>query len=616
MQPIIAFRRAALMFALALLVSTAAVGFAQTNRSASATGVPHAAPAAEAGPGGFVGDDGPLAGHAPDLAFAAGKPWLIRLASDNAIRVASFEGGGWQHLPDALPGGSAQAHAALAFVDTTPWVARAAGSSAQQQVGAARFVSGAWQQAGGALNRNANSVVHGVDIAAGSTDGGAPAPWLAWSESGQPGWRVFVSRIAGDAAQPVGGALNLAGDALFPEIGFAGATPWVAWSELSGGVAAARAVADGAAPGGYRWQPVGRQSGCGGDLAACLLNIDPARAASDIHLVDGALPGESGTSLWVAFSEKDAAGVSQVYVRRLDGDRFRQVGGSLNIDPTQNASRPEIVFVGNVPHVAWVESRQGRAQVFVRHLGDARPGQERWDLNVEAGTTSEALSVSPQAVAANFLALASSGTTPYVAWDDGSAEVRVAHREPAGGAWGRNYPPFIRIISGTVRLAASLSATLDTPGAEPEPTIITTSCDHVSGWDSIDEIQMRLADAQGSVFLGRYVAAENKVYLEDADRPGEWLGGLTPGAAGSIETRFVSLDVGQLRITSHGAGSAALDIDWPIAFKQPAYGRVYTQAINIVYREGTAQRATSQTGFFGVGQAQVGDRQYLPLVVR
>ena len=43
---------------------------------------------------------------------------------------------------------------------------------------------------------------------------------------------------------------------------------------------------------------------------------------------------------------------------------------------------------------------------------------------------------------------------------------------------------------------------------------------------------------------------------------------------------------------------------------------VYTQAINIVYSESTAQRATTQTGFFAVGQAQVGDRQYLPLVVR
>jgi hypothetical protein len=132
-----------------------------------------------------------------------------------------------------------------------------------------------------------------------------------------------------------------------------------------------------------------------------------------------------------------------------------------------------------------------------------------------------------------------------------------------------------------------------------------------AGWEHIQEIQFKLSNEDHTAFLRRYVASENKVYVEDPDNPGVFLPGVTPGpGAPSVTTRFVTLEAGRMSITAHGAGSAALDIRWVLIFQEPALNQQYVQSLNILYDDGQA------TGFFDVGRAVGGQELFLPLVTQ
>jgi len=82
----------------------------------------------------------------------------------------------------------------------------------------------------------------------------------------------------------------------------------------------------------------------------------------------------------------------QVFVSRLDTssrNSFIQVGGSLNVDPNHDARTPIIVFVGNVPYVAWLEDDgTGKFEIQLRHLAsDPQRERGRW-IPLPADSTS------------------------------------------------------------------------------------------------------------------------------------------------------------------------------------------------------------------------------------
>jgi hypothetical protein len=306
-------------------------------------------------------------------------------------------------------------------------------------------------------------------------------------------------------------------------------------------------------------------------------------------------------------------------------DRFIPVGGVVNnqclgsVDIAgQGGAQPDIAFVGNVPHVAWVETVNGYDQLFVCHLADARPGQERWDLDTLTGINRM---FSDTAAAPS---LASNGSTPYVAWQENAdaSNIYVDHRYPAGPAWGSNRPPFIRTISWSreylgveAQVLGVVAGALEevTIGDEPITNDITftTSCDHVNGWEHIQEIQFKLANDQHTGFMGRYIAAQNQVFVEDPNNPGQvFLGPFTPGTGSAIATQNVILNVPKMRVVSHGGGSAVLDVDWVISFRMPTMFRDYKQQINILYDNG------QQTGFFQTGVASLDYRMYLPTITK
>jgi hypothetical protein len=63
-----------------------------------------------------------------------------------------------------------------------------------------------------------------------------------------------------------------------------------------------------------------------------------------------------------------------------------------------------------------------------------------------------------------------------------------------------------------------------------------------------------------------------------------------------------------MSVVNHGAGSAALDINWVLAFDDETLFQQYTQSLNILYDGGQA------TGFFEVGSVFVGQGTFLPAI--
>ena len=494
------------------------------------------------------------------------------------------------------------------------------------------------------LNINLTEDADNPSIAGGSTTAGATnfMPWVAWDENSSTAQarQIFVSRGEADAGANggvrfvptgkliggVGPSLNVdtSRDGIEPDFAFGGANftvPWVVWYEEGGGraarVFAAKAVADATAEGGFRWDA---QPACGSNERTCALNRNTDRDAEDPKIAFGSLPGQNpaAPTPWVTWEEFDGLS-TKVFVSKFDGTRWVPVGGALNVFSFNNAHSPDLVFVGNVPHVAFVETVGGTDVLIVKHLGDARPGRERWDLDSDPfrGLNSFFLNTS------DVPSLAASPTTPYVAWQEdarfgNTTDVFEARRLPEGPAWGSNRPPFIRVISGTLNLAAQKQLPLspDAPDQSANDVIgmttITSSCDHVNGWDGLAEVRVLLSDEMGTYFHGRYVAAEDKVYLEDPDNPGTWLGGIQIGTGSPIETRHTTLYVDRMTKTSHGPESAALDIEWVIGFKRPLLGKTLVQSLNLLYN---TESGVEESGPFQVGSLNVAvDQIVLPLI--
>ncbi len=618
--------------------------------------------------GGFVADGGalnanPHAGSEPSIALGSltpggdMQPWVAFIEDGQAV-VSSFNKSSnlWERRGTTLnaQAGSTASGPVIAFAgadQTTPWATFADMVGGKGQIRAAHFDGSSWQLSGSGmpptLNHDPAQDAARPSLAAGTTTAGELLePWVAWDEAAGTNRQVFVSHATGSAWQPIEqpATANSQRSSLAPDITFSGSgstTPWIVWQETGGeGVArvfAAQAVSDSAALGGYRWSKIGSQANCNDELT-CALNRDANADATQIRVASGALPGEPAPSPWVVFVERMPTGARQVYVRRLDSGRFRLVGDSLNVDPTQNASDPDIFFVGNVPHVTWVENQDGVPRLFVRHLGDARPGQERWDLDALAPNQrgDELASLNRQLnQPASQPALSSNGSTPYIAWQEGGpSSIFADHRYPEGPAWGSNRPPFIRVISGTRALIQSFvdpglrqsGGSTELPGRDA-PLTVTTSCDHVNGWDNITEIQFELRSTTNGqrIFLGRYVAADNTVLVENPDNSGTFLSG-TPGTGQNIDTKYVTLFMPQTTIEEHGPSSPALDIHWALVFKQTVAGD-YVQSINIIYKAPTQQMAgehssslqqttMKSTDFFEVGRVSTGYKVTLPLIVR
>lgn len=339
---------------------------------------------------------------------------------------------------------------------SVPWVAWAEpspGFGNVSQIFASRFnvATGLWQQAGqdrgggeASLNLRTGQPASRPFIFSGSGDPSKPTtPWVAWEELAPNSafTQIFVAKgvkdESGDAAviggfkwETVGkviadGLQTLSVDrfrnSLHPTGVFAetaNSVPWVTWHEADhdrpSRIFTARGVADVNAPGGFNWVTV---PACQPDETACALNINPLKDAKDASMAAGSLlPGES-TVPWIAWPELGQNGKWQIFVSRLDTstrNSFLQVGASLNADPNHDSRTPIIVFVGNVPYVAWLEDDgSGNFEVQVRHLA-SDPQTGTWALDTPAA------GFNFDAVLTDFgLTAVASNDTLFMAWTEG-----------------------------------------------------------------------------------------------------------------------------------------------------------------------------------------------------
>ena len=278
-------------------------------------------------------------------------------------------------------------------------------------------------------------------LAAGATEAGATEllPWVTWEEDSPIAIKsqIYVARaerasgssiLGGVRWIPVGRtiypgepSLNLDTNqvATTPDIAFAGpnrAQPWVVWAEKENAgeansyIFAARAVPDAAAPGGFRWE---RPNGCQ-TAHSCALNRDVYRTAASPRIAAGSLAGQDANNPmpWVAWQESDGR-YSQIYVSRFDGTRWLPVGDTLNLGRFNNASTPDITFVGNTPYVTWAEQQGGYNLILVKRLADGTPGHERWELvSGSQGLNLEMYNFGSKP------SIAASATGPAIAWQE------------------------------------------------------------------------------------------------------------------------------------------------------------------------------------------------------
>jgi hypothetical protein len=308
-----------------------------------------------------------------------------------------------------------------------------------------------WQQAGqdrgggeASLNLHTNQAASHPFIFSGSANPGQPpVPWVAWEEVGSntSANEIFVAKGVKDDSgdtKVIGGfhwefvgqvkeesepTLNvdrfrnsLHPTGVFAETG--NSVPWVTWHETGrdrpSRIFTARGVVDAKTPGGFKWINV---PPCQPDETACALNINPLKDAKDASMAAGSLTAGEASVPWIVWPELGQTGKWQIFVSRLDTSTrngFLQVGASLNVDPNHDARTPFIVFVGNVPYVAWLEDDgTGVFKVQVRHLA-SDPQTGTWSLDTPTS------GFNANSNFADFgLAVVASNDTLFMAWVEG-----------------------------------------------------------------------------------------------------------------------------------------------------------------------------------------------------
>lgn len=218
-----------------------------------------------------------------------------------------------------------------------------------------------------------------------------PVPYLAWCESNtQRVFQLHVKHLSeGSWTMDGNDSLNISPtrDAIEPAIVLQGSVPYLAWAELSDQ--------------NFFQVNVKRWNGSTWELLGRSLNRDPENHALNPSI---AFLGEVP---YVAWTEIDGEGVSQLHVKHWDNGSWTADGTGLNIDPTRHAMNSSLVQAGSTLYAAWTEyDAKGISQIHVKH----RTG-DRWESDDQRLNT-----VPPSASSA--LSLIGSGSSVYVAWKE------------------------------------------------------------------------------------------------------------------------------------------------------------------------------------------------------
>ncbi|MFN8112805.1 MAG: Calx-beta domain-containing protein [Solirubrobacterales bacterium] len=279
------------------------------------------------------------------------------------------------------------------------------GAAALLMAMAAAPAEAAWHELiGGAnpVNHDALSTADNPSMAV--VDG---VPWIAWDElAGASNRQVHVAKLnaAGDDWVEVGGPLNHTptANAAGPDLTTVNGVPYVAWVEDDGTNLEARVAKLNA--GGTGWTEID------GGSPSSPINRDSTKSAGSVSLADvGGVP-------YIAWSEETSVNKAQVWVDKLSGGAWTQVGGSspLNYAPDQQAGGTVIAAIGGAPYVAWVEN-YGNGQVHVATLNESGTG---WTFVGSGASPINRGDPDNPALGAYGPDLIGIGGDPYVAWNE------------------------------------------------------------------------------------------------------------------------------------------------------------------------------------------------------
>jgi hypothetical protein len=243
-----------------------------------------------------------------------------------------------------------------------------------------------WVTDGGSLNLDPTHRAANPALSAAGT-----APYVAWSEyTAERIYQLHVKHLADDGWHSAGdGSLNISPtrDAIEPAVASQGSAVYVAWSELSDQ--------------NFYQVHVKRWNGSEWETLGPSLNLDPENHALNPSIV---IVGQTPYAAWIEINGK---GVSQLQVSRWENDSWVADETRVNSDPTRHVLSPSLVQAGSTLYVAWVEyDAKGITRVHVNH----RSG-DRW-------LSDDPRLISTSSAAASSPALAGSDTAVYIAWKE------------------------------------------------------------------------------------------------------------------------------------------------------------------------------------------------------
>jgi hypothetical protein len=112
-------------------------------------------------------------------------------------------------------------------------------------------------------------------------------------------------------------------------------------------------------------------------LGSTSLNVDSGYDAQSCDLAF-----DSADVLYSVWQEENAAGQYQIRVKTYNGSEWQSVGGSLNVNPLENARAPVMYCSGTTPYVAWYERSGSYNQVYVKRKNGLTWDQLGSSLNV------------------------------------------------------------------------------------------------------------------------------------------------------------------------------------------------------------------------------------------
>jgi hypothetical protein len=364
---------------------------------------------------------------APDLTpYVA---WANASNGDFEIYVRRWNGSSWEEVgTGSASGGGISSNTEDSYSpsvaispDGIAYVAWHDSSGGDTEIYVRRWNGSSWEEVGtgsatgGGISDNSGS--SGRPVMAVAPDG---TVYVAWEDYSDGDSEIYVRRWRYDAWEQIGGSAsgggisNNSGSSEFPSVAVAAdGTPYIAWSDSSGGGADiyVRRWKYGT------WDQIG-SSASGGGISDSGYSACPSVAIAPDHAPYVAWHDSSGED-------------SEIYVRRWNGSSWEEVGtgsatGGGVSDNSENSDLPSMaVALDGTPFVAWQDGSFSSEEIYVRHWDGYG-----WE---EVGTGSAAgggISDSGGSVLNPAMAFAPDGT-PYVAWEDysgGDSEIYLRRK--------------------------------------------------------------------------------------------------------------------------------------------------------------------------------------------